>query len=42
MEDNRATIFEFSGVVIISYNYERQADNVCKTFKATKFELLLE
>ncbi|CAK82674.1 unnamed protein product (macronuclear) [Paramecium tetraurelia] len=42
MEDNRANIFKFSGICIISYNYESQADNVCKTFKATRFQILLD
>ncbi|CAD8173577.1 unnamed protein product [Paramecium pentaurelia] len=42
MEDHRATIFGFSGICIISYNYEKQADNVCKTFKATRFQVLLD
>ncbi|CAD8121477.1 unnamed protein product [Paramecium sonneborni] len=42
MEDNRATIFDFSGICIISYNKEKQADNICKTFKATRFQILLD
>ncbi|CAD8126273.1 unnamed protein product [Paramecium sonneborni] len=42
MEDHKENIFDFSGVCVISYNYEKQADNVCKTFKSTKFQILLE
>ncbi|CAK66150.1 unnamed protein product (macronuclear) [Paramecium tetraurelia] len=42
MEDHRATIFDFSGICIITYNYEKQADNVCKTFKSTRFQILLD
>lgn len=42
MEDHKETLFNFSGVCVISYNYEKQADNVCKTFKCSKFDILLE
>ncbi|CAK64281.1 unnamed protein product (macronuclear) [Paramecium tetraurelia] len=40
-EDNFQNSFQFSGVAIISYNTEDEANAVCKFFKATRLHLIL-
>lgn len=40
-EDNLNT-FDFSGVAIISFNKEEEANSVCKFFKATRLEIILK
>ncbi|CAD8174102.1 unnamed protein product [Paramecium pentaurelia] len=40
-EENFETSFQFSGVAIISYNTEDEANAVCKFFRATRLHLIL-
>ncbi|CAD8187902.1 unnamed protein product [Paramecium octaurelia] len=42
VEKYKEIIFRFTGVIFLSFNYEKHADQVCDQFQQTKFQLLLE